>query len=93
MFSTTINAQDRIIRKDGKQIDAKVLGTDSKYVRYKRADNPDGPDYFLFHSDILKIEYQNGTAEQKGDPLKLGREPANGAAIDIKLFGKKSLAV
>lgn len=75
IVSAAASAQDKIIVKDGKQIDAKVLGTDAKYVRYKRSDNPNGPDYFIFRSDVLKIEYQNST-EQKDEPLKMARETA-----------------
>lgn len=74
VFSIAAQAQDKIIRKDGKEIHAKVLGTDSKYVRYKRFNNPNGPDYFIFRSDILKIEYENAGAGQKEEPLKLARE-------------------
>ncbi|MGV3599698.1 MAG: hypothetical protein ACO1N1_00780 [Dyadobacter fermentans] len=79
IVSTAASAQDKIIVKDGKQIDAKVLGTDAKYVRYKRSDNPNGPDYFIFRSDVLKIEYQN-TTEQKDEPLKMARETAGSPA-------------
>jgi len=81
IVSTAASAQDKIIVRDGKQIDAKVLGTDAKYVRYKRSDNPNGPDYFIFRSDVLKIEYQN-TTEQKGEPLKMARETAGGPTTE-----------
>lgn len=77
IFSMTASAQDKIIRNDGKEIHAKVLGTDSKYIRYKRFNNPDGPDYFIFRSEVLKIEYENTGAGQKEEPLKLAREKAS----------------
>lgn len=79
MFSVTASAQDKIIRKDGQEIHAKVLGTDSKYIRYKRFSNPTGPDYFIFRSEVSKIEYENPGAGSKQEPLKLAREQANAA--------------
>lgn len=69
LFSTSflhsLHAQDKIFQKDGTQISGKVLGKDSKYIRYKRADNPAGPDYFIFRSDVTRIEYENGKTELK----------------------------
>ena len=51
-------AQDRIFHKDGKEIKAKILGTDNEYIRYKRFDNLNGPDYFLYKADVLRLEYE-----------------------------------
>lgn len=92
MFAVTASAQDKIIRKDGKEIQAKVLGTDSKYVRYKRFNNPDGPDYFIFRSEVSKIEYENKSAGQKEEPLKLGRKEANTEPpADLQLLERNAL--
>jgi hypothetical protein len=77
IFSVTASAQDKIIRKDGKEIHVKVLGTDSKYIRYKRFTNLNGPDYFIFRSEVSKIEYGNAGGGQREEPLKLAREQAN----------------
>ncbi|GAB3702418.1 hypothetical protein GCM10027592_31820 [Spirosoma flavus] len=63
-LSFTAQAQDIIIRKDGSSIKAKVLGTDKTYIRYKRFDNPAGPDYFLYQTDVQTIEY-----EKKAEPV------------------------
>lgn len=89
-FTQKANAQDRIIRKDGKQIEAKVLGKDAQYLRYKRQDNPNGPDYFIYLSEVLRIENNKDTTAHKGDPLKLAREQAVDAAIDIALLERKA---
>lgn len=51
-------AQDRIIRKDGEEIKAKILSTDNTYIRYKRYDNLNGPEYFIYRSDVEKFEYE-----------------------------------
>ncbi|GGN11592.1 hypothetical protein GCM10010967_54410 [Dyadobacter beijingensis] len=88
LLSPAANAQDKIIQKDGKEIKGKVLGTDSKYVKYKRADNPDGPDYFIFRSEVVRIEYENGRTE-----LKLGlqkpRENAPATPDGLKYLEQK----
>lgn len=91
-FSVSANAQDKIIRKDGKEIQAKVLGTDSKYIRYKRFNNPTGPDYFIFRSEVSKIEYENAGAAEKGEPLKLGREQSKNEPIaDLRTLESRVL--
>ena len=55
------HAQDRIIRKDGEEIKAKILSTDNTYIRYKRFDNLNGPEYFIYRSDVEKFEYEGGS--------------------------------
>jgi hypothetical protein len=90
LLSVTANAQDKIIRKDGTEVHAKVLGVDSKYIRYKRFSNQNGPDYFIFRSEVSKIEYENNG--QKEEPLKLGREQAKIEPItDLQLLERNAL--
>jgi hypothetical protein len=92
LFSMTANAQDKIVRTDGKEIQAKILGIDSKYIRYKRFNNPDGPDYFIFRSEVSKIAYENEGAGQKEEPLKLGKEQKNTEPLaDLQLLERNAL--
>ena len=56
-------AQDIIVTKDSKRIEAKVAEVNADNVRFKRFDNPDGPLYTLLKSDIITIIYQNGRVE------------------------------
>lgn len=88
-LSPAAHAQDKIIQKNGKEIKAKVLGTDSQYIKYKRYDNPNGPDYFLFRSDVLRIEYENGKTEPKTQPEKVTQEPAKNAPADLEALERK----
>ncbi|WP_207508722.1 hypothetical protein [Telluribacter humicola] len=55
---SNVNAQDRIIRNDGEEIKAKVLSEDDTYIKYKRFDNPNGPEYFLYKKDVKDIVYE-----------------------------------
>jgi hypothetical protein len=63
----TLHAQDKIYKKDGSIVEAKVKKVEVKVnhagtgkVTYKRFDNQDGPDYTVAVNDISKIVYQTG---------------------------------
>ena len=56
-------AQDVIVTKDAKRINAKVMEVNVDNIRYRDFDNMDGPVYTLLKSDIVTILYQNGKVE------------------------------
>lgn len=58
-----VEAQDVITKRDGTDIEAKVLEVNPSDVKYKRFDNLDGPTYSIMNSDILLIRYANGSKE------------------------------
>lgn len=60
LVSVALSAQDIITKRDGTDIEAKVLEVLSSEIKYKRASNPDGPTYTLEKSEILMIRYENG---------------------------------
>lgn len=53
-------AQDVIVTKDAKKIDAKILEVSTSEIRYKELDNLDGPVFILRADEILTIIYANG---------------------------------
>ena len=55
-----MQAQDLITLRDGTDIEAKVLQVSPDEIKYKRTDNPDGPEFFLPTADVLLIRYANG---------------------------------
>lgn len=59
-------AQDTIVRNDSAKIIAKVLTIDSKTVTYQRYNNPDGPTYLIYKSEIARIAYAQGFTEKFG---------------------------
>lgn len=63
LASTTITAQDIIIKKDGEEILSKVIEVDQDKIRYKRYDNPDGPIYSIAPPEVFIIKYANGTKD------------------------------
>ena len=62
LFSTLF-AQDKIFKKNGEVIDAKVKAITPEMVTFKKFDNPDGPDYSIPKQDVVKIKYQNGSED------------------------------
>ncbi len=55
--------QDIIITKESEKIEATVLEVNIDDIKYRRADNPDGPAYTMKKADIASIIYGNGSVE------------------------------
>ncbi|MDR2037644.1 MAG: DUF2846 domain-containing protein [Bacteroidales bacterium] len=66
LMSLWASAQDVIVTKGSKKIEAKVTEVNVDDIKYKRFDNLDGPDYVLPKNDVLTIVYQNGNVEVYG---------------------------
>lgn len=62
-FVCVAGAQDLITKKNGEDIQAKILEVNTNDVRYKRWDNMDGPIFSLRKSEILLVRYENGQNE------------------------------
>jgi hypothetical protein len=56
-------AQDVIVTKDARKINAKVTEVNIDDIKYKNFDNQDGPTYTMLKSAVSSILYQNGTVE------------------------------
>ena len=59
----TIFAQDIIITKDSKRIEAKILEVSSTEIKYKKQTNIDGPTFVELLSNVSAIMYSNGDVE------------------------------
>jgi hypothetical protein len=55
--------QDLIIRKNGDTLQARVTDVNHSDLRYKKWDNPEGPYYTIYKSDVGRIHYANGTID------------------------------
>jgi len=82
-------SQDKIYRKNGKVVEAKVIEIGSAEVKYKEFSNPDGPIYVLETDRIIKIVYENGKVEKFteniADPERY--EDQLKKAVKIDFFG------
>ncbi|MBP5474614.1 MAG: hypothetical protein J6X92_07655 [Bacteroidales bacterium] len=63
LFGCTLFAQDIITKKDGTDIQAKVIEVGPSQISYKTYSNINGPTYTMNLSDILMITYENGFRE------------------------------
>ena len=64
ILGTSIRAQDKIYRKNGQIVKAKVIEIGSTDIKYKVYGEDDGPVYVLEKDRIKKIEYENGKTEK-----------------------------
>src|ERR1043165_3808056 len=62
-FANALFAQDDIILRTGDEIKAKVQEVGTSEIKYKRADNPNGPLYSIWKRELFMIKYENGTKE------------------------------
>ena len=63
-----VYGQDNIILKNGSEIRAKVLEVSPSHIKYRRQDNPEGPVYTTGTSDVVLINYANGTKDVLNQP-------------------------
>jgi len=56
-------ADDVIVNLDGTSIQSKIEEVSQKEIKYKKADNLDGPTYTIEKSQVKTIIYENGTIE------------------------------
>lgn len=56
-------AQDVITKRNGEDINAKILEVNQNDIKYKKADNLNGPTFTISKSDILMVRYENGSKD------------------------------
>ncbi len=62
-FYSNSFAQDIITKKDGTDVQAKILEVTPQEIKYKRFDNQAGPTFTLLISDVLIVKYENGSRD------------------------------
>lgn len=60
LCSTTVSAQDVIVKKDGSTIISKVLEVNIGDIKYKKFSNQNGPTYTISKSEVMAVNYENG---------------------------------
>lgn len=63
LLSLKLLGQDKVHFKDGRVIHAKVTEIGLSEIKYKKSSNLQGPNYVAAKSDVLKIEYENGSVD------------------------------
>ena len=61
--SLTTNAQDLIIKRNGDEIQAKIIEVGTDEIKFKKFDHIDGPLFVVAISEIIFIKYEDGSKE------------------------------
>ncbi len=81
---------DIIIFKNGEEVRAKVLEIGREIVRYKKCNNPDGPVFSIYKTEIFMIKYPNGSnslfSEEKQPLPEKKKTSGSGRSQLIALF-------
>ena len=56
-------SQDILTYKDGKEAKVKVIEVTPKEIKFKKAENLEGPQYTILKSEVFTIKYENGTTD------------------------------
>ena len=89
-------AQDLITKKDGTDIQAKVLEVTTNEVKYKLFDEPDGVTYTARKSELLMVRYESGRKDifsnnSYSSLYTTNREPVEGITPNMKYKQLKTM--
>ena len=95
LLSCNAFAQDLITKKDGTDIQAKVLEVTANEVRYRLYDEPDGVTYTARKSELIMIRYESGRKDifsNSSSPYaSSNRTPADGLRPGMKYKELKTI--
>jgi hypothetical protein len=63
IFCGAINAQDKMLLKNGEELDVKVTEVTSTEIKYKNFDNLTGPTRIVYRSEVFSVKYENGAKD------------------------------
>ncbi len=89
LFSMTSFCQDIITKKDGSEIQAKILEVTPSEIKYKSFDNQSGPTFTVLISQLLLIKYENGTNEVFNKNATSIVSSTSSEASDLNFQGKQ----
>lgn len=83
---TGLQAQDVIFKKNGDEIQARVLKVTESEIEYAKWSNPKGPTYVLSLGNVFMVKYENGekdvftdqSAPQRSQPSQAAAETSSG---------------
>lgn len=77
-------AQDVLVKKDGSSLLGRVEEVTETEVKYRKADNPDGPLYTIKVADLMRINYENGQSDVfSQDGMTPGSITGDGKDIEL----------
>ena len=63
IFFNSIYSQDVITKKNGDEINAKIIEVTQSEIKYKKFSNINGPTFIILKDELLMIKYEDGTKE------------------------------
>lgn len=72
-----VSAQDILTKRNGDEIEVKVLKISDSEVEYKKWSNPNGPSYTVSKSDVFMIKYKNGEKDVFSDTPSASADKQN----------------
>lgn len=91
LLYSSVFSQDFIYLNNGSKFEANVKELTSTEIKYKNINNPDGPTYVLSKSDVLFVEFKNGTIEViNKNPASVSPKSSTPSAGDSKPVKKSS---
>jgi hypothetical protein len=63
LSSSIALAQDMLTKKNGEELNVKVLEVTTSEIKFKRNEIPDGPVYSIAKSEVLFVKYENGVKD------------------------------
>ena len=82
-----VSAQDVIITREAKRIEAKIIEVSSTEIKYKEFSNQDGPTFVLNTTEINTIIYKNGSVKVFDEPKQNAPAYNNGSASTTQFNG------
>lgn len=76
-WTTLVQAQDLLTRRNGEELQVKILEITPDMVKYRRTDNPAGPLISVFKSEVFMVRYANGTRDILNPAAGGGAAPAS----------------
>lgn len=70
LVSLAAKSQDKIYRKNGKVVEAKIVEVGSSEIKYREFNDPNGPVYVLETDLIKRIVFENGKEQKFNDSIK-----------------------
>ena len=97
LASVSANAQDVIVKTDNSTILSKVEEITEESIKYRKWNNLDGPVYVISISEVIAINYSNGTMDtfekkqQKDAEVKPGATPQKPYVENVRVISENNI--
>lgn len=93
LLSISVMAQDVIIKRNGDELQCKIVEVSKNEVKYKRWSNQEGPMFAEKKTDIFMIKYENGekdVMQRNNSGLEMQNETESNISNSSSLINENS---